>query len=54
MAEKRPHEVRQKAEEQQPEIKPAPERKRKAAETEPPESIEEDVAIEDRFQSTDN
>ena len=52
MAEK-PHEVRQKAEDKQPEIKPAPDRKRKA-ETEPQESIEEDVAIEDRFQSTDN
>ena len=53
MAEK-PRDARQKADEQQPKRKRDVEPAKSETETEPPQAIQKDVAVEDRFQSTDN
>jgi hypothetical protein len=46
-----PNEPRQQAEDPEPERERSP---RDRSESEPREEIEEDIAAEDRFQSTDN
>ena len=46
-----PNDPRQQAEDPEPERKHSP---RDKSESEPREEIEEDIAVEDRFQSTDN
>jgi hypothetical protein len=53
MAEK-PRDARQKSDEQQPKRKRDVEPAKSETETEPPQAIQKDVAVEDRFQSTDN
>ena len=53
MAEK-PRDAGQKADEPPPKMKRDVEPAEPKTETESPEAIEKDVAVEDRFQSTDN
>lgn len=53
MAEK-PRDGGQKADEQQPKLKRDVEPAKPETETESTEDVQKDVAVEDRFQSTDN
>jgi hypothetical protein len=53
MAEK-PRDAGQKADERPPKMKRDAEPAKPKPETEPPQAVQKDVIVEDRFQSTDN